>query len=68
MITSSNMRAIMSAICSVDRHQIEAAGPISDKRWRDFQADPHGTFMKLNDRQQDAVTAAINRRISESRP
>ena len=67
MITSSHMRTIIAEICHIERDQIEAAGPISDRRWRDFQADPHGTFMKLNDRQQDAVTAAVNRRIGAGR-
>ncbi|AUX76373.1 hypothetical protein [Sinorhizobium fredii] len=63
-LTSSNMRTIIAELCCIDRHEIEVAGPLSEKRWRDFQQDPHGTFMKLNDEQQDAVTAIVNRRLA----
>jgi hypothetical protein len=64
MLTTSSMRAIMTAICGIDRHHIEAAGPITEKKWRDFQADPHGMFLKLSTPQQDAVTAIVNARIN----
>lgn len=63
-LTSSNLRTIIAQLCFVEREDIEKAGPISDKRWRDFQADPHGTFMKLNDAQQDAVTETVNVRLA----
>ena len=62
-LTSSQIRTIISQLCFVEREDIERGGPISDKRWRDWQADPHGMFMKLNDLQQDAVTETVNRRI-----
>ncbi|KQU96813.1 hypothetical protein ASD00_18380 [Ensifer sp. Root31] len=64
MLTSSNMRTIIAAIGCVEREEIEVAGEMSDKRWRDFQTDPHRTFMKLNDEQQAAVTEIVNRRIA----
>lgn len=64
MLTASNMRTIMTEICNIDRDEIEAAGALTEKKWRDFQADPHGTFLKLNDDQQDAVTAIVNARIN----
>lgn len=65
-LTSSQIRTVIKQLCIVERTDIEIAGEITDKRWRDFQADPHGTFLKLSDRQQNAVAEIINRRIETS--
>lgn len=63
-LTASNLRTIIKQFVFVEREDIEKGGPISDKRWRDWQADPHGMFMKLNDDQQDAVTETVNQRLA----
>lgn len=63
MFTDADLRNLFAIVCEVEREDIEAAGPITDKRWRDFQADPHGTFMRLSTDQQKAVADSVNRRM-----
>lgn len=66
MLSTTDIRTILAHICCIERDEIEAGGTLSDKRWRDFQADPHGTFMKLSDQQQAIVARSINRRLAYS--
>ena len=64
MLTASELKTIIRQFCFIERDEIETAGRLSDKQWRDFQADPHGAFMKLTDRQQAVVTNSINNRLA----
>lgn len=64
MLSTSELSTIIRQFCFIERDELETAGRLSDKGWRDFQADPHGQFVKLSDRHKSVVTASINRRLA----
>lgn len=61
MITASTLRNIIAILRNIDRDQIDSV--LSAGEWIKFRDDPYGSFLRMNDDQQDAIARIVSERL-----
>ncbi|MBB3411265.1 hypothetical protein FHT87_005218 [Rhizobium sp. BK316] len=60
-ISASTLRNIIAILRNIDRDQIDSV--LSAGEWIKFRDDPYGSFLRMNDEQQDAIARIVSERL-----